>query len=272
MLWSAVKEILLRLTLSIRMKKRYHKAKFGIFFFLQREEKKLQQLHYLWVDNSKLRTHFCTAHCLQTESIHRDRLSLSRIKAGWPIVYILSPATKPGTHPSSVSPNPLLIKPRSYRAPSRPPSFSGEPAQVQHQPHADSPALEPPWEMQGQQDSTGLLWAAPLTPEKKQKQRGSPVKRHSQSSSTKGSISETDPALCSSYRGPERYHDTEVCPVQNPLLVEIVIPHGAWEQQLYCFLSPAGTWQHCWSGCTVTSNSQETLQVPSWSCIYASIT
>lgn len=171
MLWSAVKEILLRLTLSIRMRKRYHKAKFGIFFFLQREEKKLQQLHYLWVDNSKLGTHFCTAHCLQTESIHRDRLSLSRIKADWPIVYILSPATKPGTHPSSVSPNPLLIKPRSYRAPSQPPSFSGEPAQVQHQPHATPQHWNHPGKCRASRTAR-VSSEQPLSPLQKSKSRG----------------------------------------------------------------------------------------------------
>lgn len=113
MLCSAVKEILLLLILSGW---RDHKAKFGGFFSSRERGKKLQQLHYLRVDNSKLETHFCTAHCLQTESIHRGRLSLSRIKAGWAIVYILSPATKPGTHPNTVSPGPPLIKPRSYRA------------------------------------------------------------------------------------------------------------------------------------------------------------
>lgn len=181
MLSSADKEILLLLTLSGWRGDTTRQSL--LVFFSPERGKKLQQLHYLGVNNSKLGTHFCTAHCLQTESIHRDRLSLSRIKAGWAVAHILSPATKPGTHPSRVSPSPLLIKSRSYRATSQPPSFLGEPARVQHQPHTDFPALEPAWEMQGQQaPGTALLWAAPLTSphlwrRKKQKQTGKPSEK-----------------------------------------------------------------------------------------------
>lgn len=124
------------------MKRRYHKAKFVLFlwtflfgfgfvccfFFYSRERKKgYRQLHYLQMDNLKLGTCFCTAQCLQTESIHG--LPAARIKAG--CMYILSPATKPGSLPS------------------------------------------------------------------------------------RGSISVTEPAPCSSCRGTERCHSTEVCPGQK---------------------------------------------------------
>lgn len=167
------------------MKRRYHKAKFVLFlclwtflfgfgfvccfFFYSRERKKsYRQLHYLQMDNLKLGTYFCTAQCLQTESIHG--LSAARIKAGWASVCIYCPLQQ---------------------------SLGASPAEAASQ---------------------------------RQSQHRAAAAEEQSGTTAQSSAQDRNWWNCNSA--------------------------WSWEQQPCCFISPAETWEHCWSGCTVISTSQ----------------